>query len=43
MRRHRQEAVEFRAGSPVDANPITYSVGGKQYVTVISGRTAARA
>jgi quinohemoprotein ethanol dehydrogenase len=27
----------FDAASPVDANPITYSVGGKQYVTVLTG------
>jgi glucose dehydrogenase len=32
---------EVRLGSGIGAGPMTYSVGGKQYVAVVVGRTAA--
>jgi alcohol dehydrogenase (cytochrome c) len=27
----------FQTGSPVNASPISYSVGGKQYIAILSG------
>lgn len=33
------ELWKFQTGSGVHAAPMTYSVGGKQYVAVVSGRT----
>jgi len=30
---------QFNTGSGISAAPITYEVGGKQYVAVVSGRT----
>jgi glucose dehydrogenase len=36
-----QELWKIRLGSGIGAGPMTYSVAGKQYVAVVSGRTAA--
>jgi alcohol dehydrogenase (cytochrome c) len=36
-----QTLWQFMAGSGISAAPITYSVDGKQYVAVVSGRTFA--
>ena len=32
---------QFQAGSGISAGPMTYELGGKQYVAVVSGRTFA--
>jgi len=32
---------QFQTGSGVSAAPMTYELGGKQYVAVVSGRTFA--
>ena len=34
------EVWSFSLGTPITAPPMTYSVGGKQYIAVIAGGTA---
>jgi hypothetical protein len=34
---HGKPLWNFHSGTPVSAPPITYAVGGKQYVAVIAG------
>jgi glucose dehydrogenase len=34
-----QELWKFNTGSGISAAPMTYEIGGKQYVAVVSGRT----
>jgi len=36
-----KELWSFSLGTPITAPPITYSVGGKQYVAVVAGGTTA--
>ena len=34
-----QEVWSFSLGTPITAPPISYSVGGKQYIAVVAGGT----
>jgi alcohol dehydrogenase (cytochrome c) len=35
-----EEVWSFSLGTPITAPPMTYSVGGKQYIAVLAGGTA---